>query len=488
MQSDSVRFPGQATNHRQSRWLRPSSASRTGSDAPRWSRWLDMLILLLLPLLSCIDLASGGKLSRVYYSMLLIGVTMIKLILFPALSLGYSRAQGEALRYLFSAKNKLWLALVSYIFLLIIAHMRAIYAGYMPLGAFVGVALWSFSTFLFVYLAFTVHARSGHGEQLVIAMFAGLALFILVNFAVYKFGLRGAAVALDPSGDGNRLMSLVGKPMARLSFPISSGPTAFGPIAGMLASAALCMLFYSHGWPKKSLGIPAFLLGLLGMFLVDSRSALVCVPLALFATSLMQWRRIGRRGLMTCVAILPIVPLAMIGIVKLVSLSDIASLFQRQGHFAQKLGIASGRENIWVSVLDVFSQFDPVHVVGYGAFGQIVSGASKNYSWLFNQIGPASTTAHNAALQVLLDIGYLGLVIWLWMIYEMLQRTQYFHRPTRSRFIARLLGVTGLYYIVTGFFDASTNFYQADTFPFFIAFLAVLIASDFFVDQQAKGT
>lgn len=445
---------------------------------PRWILAIDMLVLATLPLLSCIDIATDGKLSRIYYSAFLIGLLLIKLIVLPALSISYARATRSALAYLFSVRNRLWVALFLYLLLIMVAHMRGIYSGTMHLGSFIGFLLWSLSTFLFVYLAVVMHAPAGRVNALIGAYFSGMAVYLVVNFAAYAAGMHGTFKLEDDLG-ANRLMSFVGIQMARLSFPISAGPTAFGPIAGMLATIGLVLLFFGTGGWRRLFGLSAVFLGLAGLFLVDSRSALVSVPLALLISTLLTRVPFARKYLLLASILLPLVPLLMVGLIQLIEYSDLAALLQRQSGFAQRLGVASGRENIWLGVMHILAQLDPLHIVGYGAYGQVISGASKEYSWVFGQFGTSLATAHNASLQVILDMGYLGLAVWVLMIYNLQQAWIGGLKFDSFSGSAQLFGATCICFIVSGFFDVSTTFYQSDTFPLFVGLAAFLVAQTY---------
>lgn len=442
---------------------------------PRWILAIDMLVLATLPLLSCIDIATDGKLSRIYYSVFLIGLLLIKLIVLPGLSISYARATRSALAYLFSARNRLWVALFLYLLLIMVAHMRGIYSGTMQLWSFIGFLLWSLSTFLFVYLAVVMHAPAGRVKALIGAYFSGMAVYLVVNFAAYAAGMHGTFKLEDGLG-ANRLMSFVGIQMSRLSFPISSGPTAFGPIAGMLATIGLVLLFFGTGGWRRLLGLSAVFLGLAGLFLVDSRSALVSVPLALLISTFFIRVPSSRKYLLLVSMLLPLVPLLMVGLIKLIEYSDLAALLQRQSGFAQRLGVASGRENIWLGVMHILAQLDPLHIVGYGAYGQVISGASKEYSWVFSQFGASIATAHNASLQVILDMGYIGCAVWVFLIYQIQKAYADGLKFNDLPEATLLFGSASVYFVISGFFDVSTTFYQTDTYPLFLAIVGLLVA------------
>lgn len=83
-----------------------------------------------------------------------------------------------------------------------------------------------------------------------------------------------------------------------------------------------------------------------------------------------------------------------------------------------------GRLQIWKNSLDLASQY-PLGA-GVGQFGPAMGAFTNHREWL---------TAHNSLIQVAVEMGLLGLVVFLWMLFEIWRNT--------GRVGARLAGRTG---------------------------------------------
>ncbi|HXC78129.1 MAG TPA: hypothetical protein VNU19_13875, partial [Candidatus Acidoferrum sp.] len=73
-----------------------------------------------------------------------------------------------------------------------------------------------------------------------------------------------------------------------------------------------------------------------------------------------------------------------------------------------------GRSTIWSIVAQFLSHPHAEDLIGYGAYGQVRSGVGYQYAYLFSyKAHPEFTSVHNIALQTILDVGYIGLALFL---------------------------------------------------------------------------
>jgi hypothetical protein len=113
-------------------------------------------------------------------------------------------------------------------------------------------------------------------------------------------------------------------------------------------------------------------------------------------------RAAGMRWLATLPILFPLILLGGLAIIP-------ADWWEAAGGAARQLVSLSNREAIWRAVLGELRAFQPVHLVGFGAYGQVASGLSAAYAPYFSAYVYASlASAHNAFLQTVLEIGYLG--------------------------------------------------------------------------------
>ncbi|HTE39317.1 MAG TPA: hypothetical protein VK629_00720, partial [Steroidobacteraceae bacterium] len=83
----------------------------------------------------------------------------------------------------------------------------------------------------------------------------------------------------------------------------------------------------------------------------------------------------------------------------------------------------AGRALVWDVAADELTKPKPIHIVGYGAYGQVVANISRYYDSLFTYLDrPELATLHNAALQYAIDNGYIGTALFFSLIF-LLART-----------------------------------------------------------------
>ena len=97
----------------------------------------------------------------------------------------------------------------------------------------------------------------------------------------------------------------------------------------------------------------------------------------------------------------------------------------------------SNRGIIWDSVLNLFAAdfFSPDHIIGYGMWGQYVSGVNKMYeSQLFTSSNLTSNhfSLHSTILQQLIDNGYLGIFVYISLTFLVLKSSKKFFLKTIS--------------------------------------------------------
>ena len=180
------------------------------------------------------------------------------------------------------------------------------------------------------------------------------------------------------------------------------------PIAWGLA---LLMASQRRGGILRWLNLAYMPLAFLGIALTATRTALIAtIPAIVFAIASLGRLSMGRRmfiGLFAVGGVLAIVPLIPQTSVErfLTTGSEIST------------GALGGRGHIWKVGLQTYGQ-RPVLGVGAGAFKAAV-GVGK--------------VAHNAFISILVELGIVGLTLWLWIVGVALLQTQK-HPPWGTRF------------------------------------------------------
>jgi len=299
--------------------------------------------------------------------------------------------------------------------------------------------------------------------MLFVALILGLGVFVLTNVIGYYGGIRGFNT-LETVGQ-NKMLSFLGLNVSRVALPFSTGVNNFGAMSGLGMVSGFFLLRYGKGIALKSAGLAACLLGALGMVLVDSRaslgiSILTCMVVLVAAKSTrVAW---GIRALPYAVLI---APFAILLFANVVADTAFAQLIVREGAFAQRLGVLTARDVVWTSALNILSTPNLLHLVGYGSVGHYTSGATLEYSWVFGQIaGLTAASLHNANLQIIFDIGYVGFVAWLLFWMSLMSRVSGLLFRGGDLLESAVIAGIAVFVLLIGIFEVAGTPYYPDVF------------------------
>jgi O-antigen ligase len=241
-----------------------------------------------------------------------------------------------------------------------------------------------------------------------IAIALSPAVFVAFNLLIMKVKLPLITVPPQARGSANgtpaTVLGALGLHTTRSNLPLASGVNGSGAIsaAGFAAAAILALRVRR---PPRLITIPAAGLCAYATLMSDSHAALLIAiaVVALFAV-LPRTRRLS--GIAVLAAIAPALLLAGLGLI-----SSLGITFIGRGGSAD-VATADNRAYIWRAAWNAIKQSDFTHLlVGYGAYGQVTSGASRNYASLFEGTTsePLLNTVHDLPLQTLLDGGLVAL-------------------------------------------------------------------------------
>ena len=278
------------------------------------------------------------------------------------------------------------------------------------------------TTALFAYAVFS-RFRTVEPDKTIRAVAAGIGIYLLLNVALHLVGAKPPPIG-GPSATSDAVMlSAIGINAPRVFFPLASGLNGYAVVSGLGVVLAFTMLKGGNRifWPAVlGAGIASILLG-------DSRGAALFTILAV-AFFLIVPNAIRRRA-HWFVILAPAFSVAAIAVLMGLAgsgtsspiLQDLVYLFSRPDVATEDIG--AGRALVWDVAADELTKPKPIHIVGYGAYGQVVANISRYYDSLFTYLDrPELATLHNAALQYAIDNGYIGTALFFSLIF-LLART-----------------------------------------------------------------
>jgi len=113
---------------------------------------------------------------------------------------------------------------------------------------------------------------------------------------------------------------------------------------------------------------------------------------------------------------------------EMIEAQEVGSEQSCQTLISSSSGALTNRTIIWKFVVNDLEKFKIIHLVGYGFRGQIISEISRNYACLFSSYtNSIYSPSHNFWLQLILDIGYFGVIITIvLLVYLILKLTRLF--------------------------------------------------------------
>ncbi len=231
-------------------------------------------------------------------------------------------------------------------------------------------------------------------------------VYMAVNLLMHYSGAESPAAA-DPGsaslalGSPAQILNLLGIPATRIEFPMANSINNFGVAAAAGLAAAAALLLRTR-IPRR-FTVPAIAACSGCILLGDNRGSL------LIAVAVILWFLVARRVRAAggIAAIVPVLPIVVVGGFGLLANSGILDLFSRN---AGDFTTGNNRLYIWEGAWEFLQQPTTQLLYGWGAGGHISSGASSRYAYVFTGRPDASSVhTHDLALQTLFDGGLLAL-------------------------------------------------------------------------------
>ena len=266
-------------------------------------------------------------------------------------------------------------------------------------------------------------------RRLLCALFAP-GCFVALNLGLYIFGFHlPVAHAEVKLNDGTaQLLGLIGIHTARVdTLPLNPGLNGSGEVAALTLVICAVLARYNRSWLRVA-SLACVLVSIITILLTDSRGPIAYAMLALGIVAFLP--RLAKRAVAFVPMLLPIWPAIILFVAShLGSLSEKLNRNPGKGSFET----ATGRSEVWSIVVKFLSHPHVEDIIGYGAYGQVRSGVSYQYAYLFTfREHPEFSNVHNIALQAILDMGYIGLALFLWFLVVAINSARVSFERTRT--------------------------------------------------------
>jgi hypothetical protein len=338
---------------------------------------------------------------------------------------------------------------------------------------------------LFVAFAFIANPEIEQRKQLRKGLVYAFGLYIVINLVFYLLGID----THDPiylTRYPAQMLNLIGIKSYRVLFPMADGINSFGLLAGAVLVGHYQLLKLHTRIVEKIAIFFAVLVCFIVILLTDSRGALLfsIISIAILYLSKNIFKYI--RWSPFFISSLPIFILIFAPGIFSTEISwlnrprsewtnDQGSNLNQdcQQALANSSGMLSNRPIIWRSVVDELSHFKLIYVVGFGQRGQVVSDISERYACLFASYSyNLSASTHNIWLQSILDIGFIGLIITVLLLVNLILKiTSQIDSDGNSGHKA-LLNIL-LYIILIGSIEAPLS---PDYFTIFVFFIYITVS------------
>ncbi len=316
----------------------------------------------------------------------------------------------------------------------------------------------------FSFFVFTRSSNQKKSRNLKKAIYYGIVIYVAVNVITYFLGLSNQDELYITSRPAI-MLQFFNIISSRVLFPLASGINSFGIIAGASLCISVLLSVYSKSIKDKIIGITGSGFSIFAILVTDCRGSLffaiftLCIALILPKKIILIFRWLP--------IFAPLIPFIYIFIQRNIPFWIIQGLLRTP--FFGNVDLLSGREYIWTTIINHFEEFRFLHLFGYGYHGEAISGLAQDYSYLFtNFVNSEWVTGHNYFLQTLLEIGYLGILIALWLLIKITTSLANELEEDPNEITNIVLFFLMIYFILAGTTETVLTTYHLELFYIFM--------------------
>ena len=397
------------------------------------------------------------------------------IVLFIIALLRYYKLANGANRIVSANKT-----LLIFIFLLIISYLRNNNPHLVLISTIPNLVVFMLFTSVFLLLGKYYISKEFTDSPKFIVNFVVIPylLFALTNFILYYLKIKVTEKILEEGDTGGAVMlSYFGISLQRVIFPLVNALNEYSIYIGSIFGLSLWLsIVYKK---QKFLLLFTTFVTLAVLLFVDSRAALL-YPVFFVIISYIIYKFNFKRIKLLFPFLAFLVILGPILLVNLLpAISGNSAVSTALSRHTNDIATGNTRFAIWSMATETFKNFDPIQIVGYGQTGHYGSGASLRWQYLFNGWKYSDMKSpHDTALSVLFDIGYVGLIIYILLIYQSLKKVSVIWAS--KPIVAGALFIFLLYNIVEGIGESLGNF---DLLNYLYLFIMIVIIINFEYDS-----
>ena len=324
-------------------------------------------------------------------------------------------------------------------------------------------------TLVYLYQQDLFRRKQNVSQTILLALVHAIGIFCILNvIAVVAHPIFGREDATT--------LSIIGVHIKRVMFTMY--PDVHPNYVGMMGGFLFVMSYERALFPSTSRGklvrwvyVAA---GLAVVLICDSRSNLAAAVLSVLAVTWLS----RTKSLPLAKYSAWLVPFSSVLFIASLQFLATFSVVQSISRGENDLATGNSRQFIYQAAANELSDFDPIHLVGYGEYGPYGSGITRHYMSHFGDKDKEGTlnasVSHNTGLQVIFDMGYVGLVAFLMLLFLAMNCAIKLYQKGYREYLALLSYF--LFNIIAGFTTTRFGNYHEVGHQLFVAFCFIIFS------------
>lgn len=340
---------------------------------------------------------------------------------------------------------------------------------------------------VFIYLLYQKKTEEGEGfEQVFLkTIIHVLGIFCFANFLAFVISPTYGAGAATTF----QFIGITTKKLIYTLYP-HTHPARIGSLGGFLVvlSAAYLRHVKAKDFKEKAIMILYIGIGFFIILISDSRANLFTAILCIVGMyALIRFNKLN--VLKYAVWVVPFSSFIFIAILQISANTSFMSNISRGN--SSDIATGNSRAFIYKAANKELGDFKPIHVVGFGEYGPYGAGITKYYmeakfGYKSKEQKLISSVTHNTALQVIFDIGYIGLLVYMFLLFSIFSQSisMFKNGKTALILVCYILGymvingTSGTYY---GHYNAFQNYLFV-----ILAFFVILVLNKHLINSKLE--